>query len=526
MKTRSTLDIAEISRERVRRGPPIVRLDSAGREMYEPDGAELTKFVLSNNKVDIIQGPLGAGKTIALFRRLGRHAMEQRPSPRDGLRKTRWFVARSTYPELKRTTIRTWQRVWPSHIYGPVKMGAPPSHEIAFGDVRMTIDFLALDSEDDIQKLRSADYTGGAFHEVQYTELGLFREGRSRVNRYPEEAEGGATWSGILADANAPSPDHFLALMTGQVDLPDGLSIEERKALEWPKEWGFFQQPPAVTKIRDSRGNFVRHEVNLDAENLRWMATDYYLDQLSGNSKDWIDNRLGNECVLVIDGSPVWPSFNRDFHVAREVLEPLPRYDVLVWLDFGRVYPAALFAQEIGGRIYVQHEILGFNEGATIFAPKVKRFLEQNYPGHSFRCVGDPKGRDKAQSSEQSSYDIWASLGMPVTPAPVRQNNISERLEAVSFALNDNPGGQPRLVISPRCRTLIVGMAGRYHLVKEEDGELRPKKDRYSNLCDCLQYGCIALGEGQRMRGLTPAVQMKPVAGIRAKAKGVRRRVA
>jgi hypothetical protein len=74
--------------------------------------------------------------------------------------------------------------------------------------------------------------------------------------------------------------------MTGQIDLPDGLSIEERKSLEWPKDWGFFQQPPAVTKIRDSRGNFVRHEVNLDAENLRWMATDYYLDQLAGNTPD------------------------------------------------------------------------------------------------------------------------------------------------------------------------------------------------------------------------------------------------
>jgi hypothetical protein len=47
-------------------------------------------------------------------------------------------------------------------------------------------------------------------------------------------------------------------------------------------------------------------------------------------------------------------------------------------------------------------------------------------------------------------------------------------------------------------------MAGRYHLVREEDGELRPKKDKYSNLCDCLQYGCLALGEGRRMAGLTP----------------------
>ena len=187
---------------------------------------------------------------------------------------------------------------------------------------------------------------------------------------------------------------------------------------------------------------------------------------------------------------------------------------------------AITFAQELNGRIYVQHEILGFNQGATVFAPIVKRFLEQNYPGHQFRCVGDPKGQDKGQATEQSSYDIWRAHGMPVTPAPVKQNDISQRLEAVAFVLNDNPGGQPRLVISPRCRTLIVGMAGRYHLAKEEDGELRPKKGRYSNLCDCLQYGCLALGEGRRMRGLIPAANLKPVAGIRSKPKGPRRRVA
>ena len=86
--TRSTLDIDKITAERARRGPAVIRLDAQGRETYEPDGQVLTRFVTSNNKVDIVQGPLGSGKTVAMFRRLGRHAMQQEPSPRDGLRKT------------------------------------------------------------------------------------------------------------------------------------------------------------------------------------------------------------------------------------------------------------------------------------------------------------------------------------------------------------------------------------------------------------------------------------------------------
>jgi hypothetical protein len=105
---------------------------------------------------------------------------------------------------------------------------------------------------------------------------------------------------------------------------------------------------------------------------------------------------------------------------------------------------------------------------------------------------------------------VFKYNGMPVTPAPVPATDISTRIEAVAFALNDNPRGVNRLVISPLCRTLIVGMAGRYHLVKEDDGELRPKKDKYSNLCDCLQYGCLSLGDGRRMIGLKPAMDLKP----------------
>jgi hypothetical protein len=100
---------------------------------------------------------------------------------------------------------------------------------------------------------------------------------------------------------------------------------------------------------------------------------------------------------------------------------------------------------------------------------------------------------------------------MRVTPAPVKQNNIELRTAAFASALNDNPAGVPRVVVSPYCRTFIIGCAGRYHLVREEDGELRPKKDRYSNLCDCAQYLALFTGEGRRMINLAPLGSLKPV---------------
>jgi hypothetical protein len=126
-------------------------------------------------------------------------------------------------------------------------------------------------------------------------------------------------------------------------------------------------------------------------------------------------------------------------------------------MDFGRM-PAALFAQQINGRVYVQHELQGYNEGATTFAPKVKRILEKNYPGCRLVAHGDPKGQDKGQANEQTAFEVFAAHGIPVNPAPCPTNDIKERVEAVSHGLNDNPGGVNRWVISPRCRTLIVGL--------------------------------------------------------------------
>ena len=98
---------------------------------------------------------------------------------------------------------------------------------------------------------------------------------------------------------------------------------------------------------------------------------------------------------------------------------------------------------------------------------------------------------------------------MPV-PHTTLDGQEQQRVEAVAFALNDNPAGVNRVVISPVCRTLVVGMSGRYHLEREEKGALTPSKDKYSNLCDALQYLVLGLGDGRRMIGLDPIGLVMP----------------
>lgn len=488
-------------------------LESDNRQVFRLEaGTHTADFVCSDAEVDILQGPLGSGKTRAMCARVMRHAQEQNISRITNLRMSRWFIARNTYPDLKTTTIRTWLEMFPEHIYGRFNWGQPPVHRIRFADVLLEVDFLALDKPEDVRKLRSTEYTGGAFNELPFIDKELFDEATSRL-RYPGKEHGGSRWHGIIADANAPDEDHWLAMMTGQVDVPQNLTEEERQQFVWPPHWKWRKQPAALIEKFDTHGAVVGYDVNPHAENLANLPDGYYRKQISGKTKAWIDSRLMNRVVLVVDGSPVWPMFKRETHIASEPLRPVPGHALHVGLDFGR-QPAAIFIQEVNGRVYVQYELLGFNEGAVTFAPKVARFIASHYPDVKLEEVlfwGDPKGQDKGQADERTAYDIFRANGMTVRPAPgLKQNMIATRVDAVASLLNQMHDGRPRAVFSPLCRTLNVGMQGRYHLVREEDGELKPKKDRYSNPCDALQYGVLGLGEGYAMTGRKFSMQARP----------------
>jgi Rad3-related DNA helicase len=53
---------------------------SGVRQFKVVGGTEVAKFLVSNREVDVIEGPLGSGKTRALCARIMRHAQEQRVS--------------------------------------------------------------------------------------------------------------------------------------------------------------------------------------------------------------------------------------------------------------------------------------------------------------------------------------------------------------------------------------------------------------------------------------------------------------
>lgn len=476
-------------------------------------GTKLADFVSSNRNVDVIQGPLGSGKSYALCIRIMRHAQEQVRSPIDGLRHTRFAVIRNTMPDLRRSTIITWLRCFPEESYGRFTYGAVMQHRIRFGDVDTVVDFMSLDKDDDIRKLRSTEYTGIAFNELGFQDRqDLFIEARSRI-RYPPLEHGGISpWGGVIADTNAPDEDNWFAAMTGQVEMPPGLTQDEMARYKWPPSWGFHMQPPALIEVRDERGNIADYKVNPNAENLANLPANYYQEQIIGApSKAWIDSRLMNRIALVVDGSAVWPMFTAETHVAREPLRPVEGHDVIVGVDFGRT-AGAVFMQAIGNRVFVQHELVWQNKSTTESAPLIKAMLAKHYPGYAVRGFGDPKGNDKGVNDSRTGYEVYAANGLKLVPAPgLKMNMISTRVDAVASLLNQMEGGKPRFLLSPICRTLKAAMAGRYHNEKDETGELKPSKDKYSHIADALQYACLGIGEGRAMIGLRPVGELQPV---------------
>lgn len=488
--------------------------DPQGRLIYKVEYPCLQQFMQSTAPVCVLQGPVGSGKSKICNLKAWVVGCGQEPD-RQGIRHTRGVVIRNTYAELKNTTMRTWEDTFPEEDYGRIIQSRPAFQRIRVGDVLMEVDFIALDKEDDVKKLRSSEYTWGYINELQYIPKVLFDEIQSRIEmgRFPAMKDGGPTWHGLWADMNSPDDDHFMAMMTGQVEWPENMSDADRAQLTWPKEWDFIMQPPGLLDIMGPDGKPTgEYRMNPRAENAKWLAPDAYLKMIRGKTRAWIKSHVLNQVALVIDGDPVWPWFRRETYVANKVLDPIPGHKLWIGVDFGRM-PAVLICQIINNRVVVLEEIMAYNEGAVNFAPKVKRHLEQKYGGYQFVIIGDPKGRDLPQTDDRTPYDVWFANGLPVTPAPVPQNQIQTRVEAVDHLGSSMYDGKPRLVISPSCRKLIVGMEGRYCYEKKRglnETRTEPKDNEYTHICDALQYVVLGMGEGDTMIGLAHAGAMKP----------------
>ncbi|NWG46278.1 MAG: hypothetical protein HXY25_06990 [Alphaproteobacteria bacterium] len=378
--------------------------------------------------------------------------------------------------------------------------------------------FLALDNEDDRKKLLSTEVTGAWVNEGREVPKAIIDDLLGRTGRFPKMIDGGPTWHGLIMDTNAPDEEHWIPVMRGDVPPPDWMTDEQIKALEKPKNWSFYIQPAGLVEVFDEHGNLTGYEPNVRAENVRYLPKGYYDNLTAGKPKTWIDVNILNRLGTHKDGRPVWPQYSQGVHLASKPLKAYPGVDVYVGIDFGR-QPAAVAAQCLRGQWLIQHELTAQNEGSSIFAPQVKKWLVQCYgPDAVFHIFGDPSGDFMGPNDDRTPYQIFRANGLHVRPAP-GGNRLPLRLETVESLLVRLVDGKPALMVSPSCTTLKAALAGgyAYRRLRMSGGAKysdEPDKNRFSHIADALQYLVLGAGEGRTVVGAGKSV--KPVQTAKA----------
>lgn len=444
----------------------------------EPTG---TLFHYDDSFVRGVMGPVRSGKSTMMSVELMRRAHEQQPGP-DGVRRSRWAIIRNTYRELEDTTLKTWLDWHPEDRFGSFNKNSM-SHRIRTKDLDAEFLFRALDKPKDIAKMLSLELTGGWINEAREIPKAILDTLTDRVGQYPAKKDGGCTWRGVVMDTNPPDEDHWW------------YKLAEEEA---PLNWRFFRQPGGILEVK---GAFLP---NPDAENIGNLTEghDYYLTRLAGKAKDYIRVYYCGQYGFVVEGKPVHPDYVDATHCPGEYFRPSPRLPIIVGLDFG-LTPAAVFLQKLAlGRWIAFDELCGNDIGAKRFGRSLKRHINAHYPNFKFEFWGDPAGDDRAQTDEETVYQVLATVG--IDAVPVFTNDVTVRREALAEPLRRLVDGKPAFMISPQCKTLRKGLAGgfayrRIQISGEERYHDKPDKNIYSHPVEACEYGMIGGGEGARV---------------------------
>ena len=446
-----------------------------------------------------IRGPVGSGKSVACCVEVFRRSLEQKKNDQ-GIRKSRWAIIRNTNPQLRTTTIKTWLDWFPEDVWGKFHWSVPYTHHIQQDELDIEILFLALDRPEDVKKLLSLELTGIWINEAREVPKSIIDACTMRVGRYPSMREGGASWSGVIADTNAPEEDHWWAIMAGEVPIPDYIPREQAQMLNKPDNWSFYVQPSAMKEKLDEKGDVDSYEVNKSAENISNILETYYPNLIRGKTKSWIDVYVMNKLGSIQEGKPVYPQFVSETHIAEEEIPIAVGVPLYIGVDFG-LTPAAVFGQKVRGRWLLQSEIVAIDMGIVRFAELLRQEIATRFSGLDVNIIGDPAGDFRAQTDESTPFQILRGAGLRAIPAP--SNSVDLRLESVASQLTKMADGQPAFLIDRRCPTLIKGFQGGYCYrrmqVSGERYDDKPEKNMYSHIHDALQYLMLGAGEGRQL---------------------------
>ena len=466
-------------------------------------------FLRDDSFVRGIMGPVGSGKSYACAAEIMLRAVKQKPSPRDGIRRSRFAVVRNSYPMLRTTTLKTWMEIFPEHIWGRAHWSPPITHHIKLpssdgaAGVDCEVIFLALDQPKDVRKLLSLELTGAWINEARELPKAIIDGLTHRVGRFPVQADGGPNpFRGIWMDTNPMHDDHWWWRLAEGGEAPLG-----------EYAWKFYKQPGGVIETPSDDlpsepefNGFVQSagkwwQVNPSAENITNLPGGYYEQLVGGKQLDWIRCYAKGEYTYVQEGKPITPEFD-DESMTVDGLEYDPSLPIQIGLDFG-LTPAACFGQRsVSGQWRIIHELVSFDMGLERFGNTLKAELETLFPKAEVMIWGDPAGQQRDQIFEVTAFDHLKTLGLTARPAAT--NDWKTRREAMASPMIRYIDKAPGLLVDRKCTRTRKALAGGYHFsrVSMGAGQERyrdvPNKNEHSHIGDA--YGYLVLGGGEHKR--------------------------
>lgn len=462
---------------------------------YVPD-VTAAAFHASPAMYRFLRGPIGSGKSVACVNEIKALMVEQRPGP-DGVRRTKFGAIRNTYPELKSTTIKTWQQWFPQEIC-PIVYESPIVGRIKLRNglpdgtwdgtyIESEILFVSMDKPDDVKKLKSLDLTSLWLNEVSELPKAALDDGFGRCARFPPKFLGGPTRPCLIADTNSPDDDHWLYHLECELQ-PDG--------------YAFFVQPPALLRFGD--GPKAKYFPNPAATYARFQSKGfgYWMDLIPGRNQSWIDVYVMGKYGSTIDGRPVYEAFNEHVHCAKEDIPVMRGMPLYIGID-GGLTPAAVFGQLTPrGRLNVIDELWSPRAGMKQFVNEMLMpHIKANYDGMARVVTYDPALETPDAGDIMSSpSNVLATAGLTGEPAPT--NVFATRKGAVDEFLLRMIDGGPGFLLSPKCKLLRKGFNGGYHyrrlqIAGHERYRDEPEKNKWSHPHDGLQYLALSIVEGR-----------------------------
>jgi len=493
-------------------------MQSLQREKPEPiiykAEKTISQFHNSDAFVRNLRGPIGSGKTVGACQEIFKRGVEQQPW--NNVRSSRWALVRSTYGELKTTTIKTWLEWFDYYTKIAYSQPVEAHCSLKLADqtiVDLELWFIALDRPKDVKKLKGLELTGCFLNEVCEIDQSILDMATGRVNRFPAKRRGGPTWTGVITDTNSMDDDHWY------------YELSEENT---PEDWEFYTQPPAliktedpaeipenepVAKAREGKKVFYYYQ-NPIAENVvnQPAGIHYWLKQIGGKSKTWIDVYILNKYGTVSTGRPVYPEYDDEVHCAKDVILPDKEHGLIFGWDFG-LTPAFAVMQLITNQLRIIDELYvpaHASMGVRQFARDVVRpYVIKNYSWWIKQAQkrdpdliissGDPAGKIRSETDEVTCLQVLNKVFRKekITSRPAAMNNsLLKRLDSVQKFLINFPDDNPGLLLSPRCKHARKGFRGRWVYERIQVGGAeryrdKPDKSIYSHLQEAIQYGAM-----------------------------------